>query len=444
MAPDTRRTLSLALTLAYWTPLPSLALSVQRHTTGQDGLLTPNIAGSRPRPITSASPTAASSPARPLTATETGIWWNTVADTQPATDRFPRFAYLLRHGTHQPESQSEEGYSRRSADPHSDSGRAHASLATNPGARAQCGLGDETALQSCVAASAPGTLGDLPPARRSSPSRNLSSARAAPVLAEPPTTKPVFEDQHRPDLEPRSVAMSSYSPPSTSSSKGGSRTEQLLASTRKGTDRSISQSKHQSQASTDYEDVDEDEQGQDTFSQTEGQTQGEGQPKKKKTRRAGVAITRVRRMQREVRRLAEEEEASTQRQQPTSLLLPVQTHPSPPLSPGPASAPPAPVRQFQGLPALSRGAASPPPRAFSSPAGSLTRPSDERLRRSEPTPQAMAAHSRGPGYDRTLENGDDVVLLRLPPIGRPAGHSISSGHNIWAIGPEERPRGGSA
>ena len=341
MAPDTRRTLSLALTLAYWTPLPSLALSVQRHTTGQDGLLTPNIAGSRPRPITSASPTAASSPARPLTATETGIWWNTVADTQPATDRFPRFAYLLRHGTHQPESQSEEGYSRRSADPHSDSGRAHASLATNPGARAQCGLGDETALQSCVAASAPGTLGDLPPARRSSPSRNLSSARAAPVPAEPPTSKPVFEDQHRPDLEPRSVAMSSYSPPSTSSSKGGSRTEQLLASTRKGTDRvgnerimggetqlsfhslqSLSQSKHQSQASTDYEDVDEDEQGQDTFSQTEGQTQGEGQPKKKKTRRAGVAITRVRRMQREVRRLAEEEEASTQRQQPTVRVRP--------------------------------------------------------------------------------------------------------------------------
>lgn len=76
------------------------------------------------------------------------------------------------------------------------------------------------------------------------------------------------------------------------------------------------------------------------------------------------------------------------------------------------------------------------------------------------------AHSRGPAYDRILEvrpctcpflphlypngadrlfdlrlcqqDGDDVVLLRLPGLGRPAGPSI------WTYRPEERPRGGAA
>ncbi|RPD78620.1 hypothetical protein L226DRAFT_298626 [Lentinus tigrinus ALCF2SS1-7] len=243
--------------------------------------------------------------------------------------------------------------------------------------------------------------------------------------------------------------MASYHSASTSS-RGGSRTEQLLAHTRKGAhcitgeritgetplSYASSQIQSHSQASTQHEEVDEDEQDQPDSPPGSGpQTPTEGQPKKKKTRRAGVAITRVRRMQREVRRLAEEEEANAQRQpQPVrSLLLGVQVPPASPISPT-ATSPTA--RQFQGLPFS--GAASPPPRAFASPVGSLARTSTERQPRSE-TPQAgLAAHPRGPAYDRILEDGDDVVLLRLPGGGRPPGSSI------WTYRPEERPRGGSA
>ncbi|KAI0695005.1 hypothetical protein C8T65DRAFT_666225 [Cerioporus squamosus] len=239
--------------------------------------------------------------------------------------------------------------------------------------------------------------------------------------------------------------MASYHSASTSS-RGGSRTEQLLAHTRKGasciageritgeTQLSYASSQNQphSYASTQHEDVDEDEQDQEDL-QTGAQTTAEGQPKKKKTRRAGVAITRVRRMQREVRRLAEEEEATAPRQpQPVrSLLLGAQ--PASPISPT-ATSPTA--RQFQGLPFT--GAASPPPRGFKSPVGSLARTSTERQPRSE-TPQAgPAAHPRGPAYDRILEEGDDVVLLRLPGAARAPGSSI------WTYRPEERPRGGPA
>lgn len=331
MAPDTRRNLSLSLTLAQWMPLPTLARSAQAHTAGRDGLLTPNISGSRPRLISiSSASLAASGPTYPLTATQTEIRWNAVADTQHATDRFPRFAYLLRHGTHQPESESDEEHLRRSADPHSDPGRTHASLATLPDVHAQCGERNETALQSCAAASASGTLGHPSTAQRSSPSRDFSSARAT-LPAELPTFgDSVAEDQHCPDIETCTEAMASYNQSSSSASRSGSRSEQLYASTRKSGDRNASErimaasplslspspTQHQSQASTEYEDADEDEhdqQAQDTPSQAAG-GQGEGQPRKKKTRRAGVAITRVRRMQREVRRLAEDEEANAQRQ----------------------------------------------------------------------------------------------------------------------------------
>lgn len=332
MAPDIRRMMSLTLTLTRWTPRPSQGLSVQGRCHGQDGLLTPNILDSRACKITSASPAPPVS-TRPLTLAGTEIRRTSasVVAVQHATDRFPRFAYLLRHGTPQPESQSE--HSRRSADPHSDSGWTHASVATIPDARAQCGGSDETALQSCAAASASGTLGHVSPARRSSPSRDTSSTSATPVLSEPPAFKSVSEDLHNPDPAPCTVAMANYTSAATSSSQGGSRTEQLQVSTRRGTDRigneritgetqlsfSPSHSKHQSQASTDYEDVDEDDHDQtaqdtDSHSQAGAQAQAEGQPRKKKTRRAGAAITRVRRMQREVRRLAEEEEANVQRQ----------------------------------------------------------------------------------------------------------------------------------
>lgn len=339
MPPDTRRHLYLSLTLTTWTPLPPQGLSLQDTSVGRSGLLTPKTSGSRSHLITSASP-AASSPARPLTAIDKEIRSNTLAERQHATDRFPRFAYLLRHGiplpehqtddrhgTAQPESQLDDGRSRRPADPHTASGRAHASVATVPDARAQCGGCDETGLQSCAAAEASGTLRPSSPPALSSPSRATTSTSATPpVLSESPASEPVHKDQQRSVSPSCTVTMTSYHSAS-SSTRGGSHTEQLLAHTRKGANCASSEritadtqlaytsslNEPHSQTSTQHEEVDEDEQDQED-SQAGAQTTAEGQPKKKKTRRAGVAITRVRRMQREVRRLAEEEEGTVQRQ----------------------------------------------------------------------------------------------------------------------------------
>lgn len=333
MAPETRRAHFLSLTLTSWSPLQSQGLLLENSTAGQVAFHTTNLSGPRSRLITSASPFA-SSPGHPLTASEPEIRRSTVAETQHATERFPRCAYLLRHGTPHPESQSDEGCARHSADPQSDS-RTHASVATIPDARAQCGVGDETALQSCAAASASGTLGPSSWSELSSSFRDTSSTCATPTssaLTYKATAK--AQDQYHTEATTCTVAttMAHFHSASTSSSKGGSRTEQALVPTRKGADRisserimgeslsnPISQSLHHAQGSTDYEDVDEDEQdmSNDPNLPAGNQVQGEGQPKKKKTRRAGAAITRVRRMQREVRKLEEDsEEANAQRQLP--------------------------------------------------------------------------------------------------------------------------------
>lgn len=108
-----------------------------------------------------------------------------------------------------------------------------------------------------------------------------------------------------------------------------------------------------------------------------------------------------------------------------SLLLGAQVPPASPISPT-ATSPTA--RQFQGLPFT--GGTSPPPRVLTSPVGSLARTSTERQPRSETAQAALAAHPRGPPYDRILEvrsfslpvftssylNGLTVFAFRLPLV----------------------------
>ena len=359
MTPDTRRTLSLSLTLTHWTPLPSQSL--WKGSSALDASLTANITGFHSPLVTSLGTSFASNarltpPRIEHAPDEMDIRGHSVADSKQTTGRFPRFfAYLLRHGTLG--SESDEGRShprprspsRRSADP----GGVQASVATTPDAPAQCGVGDETGLQSCAAASATGTLA-LPPAdRSSSPLRASTPAIPAPAdtlaLRLAPASEHLGiswqEDSFFVSGTPVSVsvsvtAMANHSP-STSTSRGGggvgARVEQLPASTRRGADRiageritvesshlsfspgSRNQSTSMRAVSNPYDDADadadeQDEQAQDTQNPAgsgEAQTQ-DGQPRKKKTRRAGAAITRVRRLQREVRRLAEEGEESPQ------------------------------------------------------------------------------------------------------------------------------------
>ena len=518
MAPDTRRNLYLSLTLTSWTPLPPQGLWLQDTTVGRNGLLTPNTSGSRSRLITSASP-AASAPARPLTALETEIRGDSLKERQHATDHFPRFAYLLRHGTPLPDHQTDDRQgtvqpgsqldvddrcSRHSADPQSASGRAHASVATIPDARTQCGVCDETGLQSCAAASASGTLSPFSPSALSSPSRATTSASVTPsVLSEPPAFESALKDRQRSDSPSCTVSMSSYHSASTSS-RGGSRTEQLLAHTRKGahcitgeritgeTPHSFASSQNQSHSpvSPQPEDVDEDEDQPDSPPGSGPQVTAEGQPKKKKTRRAGVNITRVRRMQREVRRLAEEGEANAPRQpQPVRVRLRMlyiahwTTHAdvvclfsdavSPPRGPGltrlahqshrdePYCSPIPGSAVYRWNEPSSARAHEPcrVPRTHFDRASATLRDSSG-CSDCAPTWAPIRPHPRGTLFqpacfylilsewaDRVCvppaacvpQDGDDVVLLRLPGVGRapPAGSSI------WTYRPEERPRGGS-
>lgn len=355
MTPDIRRTLSLSLTLTHWTPLASQGLF--NSSEALDASLTANITDFR-SPITSPG-TTPSSKARPLGIVieeereRIEIRGDSVVESQHANDRFPRFfAYLLRNGTPNPES--DEGRSRsrprsrsrRSADP----GGTQASLATILVAPTQCGVGDETGLQSCAAVSTAGTLG-LPLAERSSSLRasTLTTPATADTLrlALVSDSLGVAQDSSVPTsgTSDSVTAMANYSsslPSSRGSGGSGARAEWLLASTRKGADSIVGEritgsSSHTSFPSgssspnqvvstsavsaqyTDELDPDadeQDEQAQEAESQASGAQTPEEQPRKKKTRRAGVAITRVRRMQREVRRLAEEEEANVQRQQP--------------------------------------------------------------------------------------------------------------------------------
>ncbi|KAI0358624.1 hypothetical protein OH77DRAFT_1587641 [Trametes cingulata] len=354
---------------------------------------------------------------------------NSLASTQHATDRFPRFTYLLRTGTPKPEA--EGGLERRSADP----GEPEASLATIPDPPVQRGTGDGTCLQSCVASGSGSTWG-ASPRTSSSPSRASTPTTSAGTLA----TASVSVTASETLLVPAPYPMANNS---ATTSRGGASTQRLPVPTRRSADAIAGEritpgtplsTSPQSQASSEYADAgaEADEIEQDD-TQAGAQT-AEGQPKKKKTRRAGQNITRVRRMQREVRRLAEDEEPpSGQRQQPQRSLLPgVQNRPSlsPPGSPPPLSPPPLSLH----TPHFGQGQHM-HMRALSPSMLSATRPtSDGRQPRVEPSP---AAHSRGgSAYDRTLEDGDDVV------VWRPTGHTGSS--NIWAYRPDERPRGGSS
>ncbi|KAI8993946.1 hypothetical protein BD414DRAFT_535021 [Trametes punicea] len=358
---------------------------------------------------------------------------DSLASTQHSTDRFPRFTHLLRTGTPKPEP--EGGLVRRSADPGE---HPPASLATIPDPLAQRGTGDATCLRSCVA-SGSGTLGPSPQ-ESSSPSRASTPTSSAGTLASPPASESVSKLLSESD--PASLAMASD--PTMNTTRGSTGTQRLPVPTRRGTDADAGEriipgtplsTSPQSQASSDFADAgaDADELEQDD-AQAGAQT-GEGQPKKKKTRRAGVAITRHRRMQREVRRLAEEEEqANIQRQQPQRSLLPsVQGRAS--LSPSPTSIAP-PLSFHSPL----QYAHHRPSRSLTSPGPSMppaTRPmADVRHTRSEPFPAAQPGSRVPPGYDRTLEDGDDVV------VWRPAGVGGSS--SIWAYRPDERPRGGSS
>ncbi|PIL36056.1 hypothetical protein GSI_01716 [Ganoderma sinense ZZ0214-1] len=255
-------------------------------------------------------------------------------------------------------------------------------------------------------------------------------------------------------------------PPSTSTSRGGVGVgERITAESSQLSFPPGSSSQNQrtsmSTVSNPYEDADadgdeQDEQAADAQNPagTSGAQTQDGQPRKKKTRRAGVAITRVRRMQRDVRRLAEDGEETAQRPPPgRTLLQPLAVQPQA-IYPGsglpmPRSlGSPTSARYGQypsgGLPLVSP-ATSPPPRPLTTPAAS----GHARQTRSEATPPghglAPAARpyslARGPQYDRILEEGDDVVLMPRLPSASPTG-------SIWAYRPEERdstrPRGGSA
>ncbi|CDO69172.1 hypothetical protein BN946_scf185042.g74 [Trametes cinnabarina] len=256
---------------------------------------------------------------RPLTPMSTsGFRDDSLASSQHATDRFPRFTHLLRTGTPKPEL---EGgivrLVRRSADPGE---QPYASLATIPDPLAQRGTGDATCFWPCIA-SGSGTLGpslqqSSPPSRASIPTSSAGTLQS-PLASESASAPRLLS-------RPASLAMASNSAANTS--RGGASTQRLPVPTRRGTDANAGEriipgtplsTSPQSQTSSDFADAgaDADELEQDDV-QAGSQT-GEGQPKKKKTRRAGVAITRHRKMQREVRKLAEEEdEAAIQRQQP--------------------------------------------------------------------------------------------------------------------------------
>ncbi|OJT08807.1 hypothetical protein TRAPUB_313 [Trametes pubescens] len=364
---------------------------------------------------------------------------DSLASTQHATDRFPRFTYLLRTGTPKPEADG--GLVRRSADP----GEHQASLATIPDPLAQRGTGDETCLQSCVASGSGSTCG---PSSRvsSSPSRASTPTTPAGTLAS--VSKSTTASAPKPLLDPAPYTMANNN--SATASRGGASTPRLPVPTRRGTDAIAGErimpgtplsTSPTSQTSSDFGDggADVDDLEQDD-AQGGGQT-AEGQPRKKKTRRAGVAITRVRRMQREVRRLAEEEEQvgpniQQQRQQPhqRSLLSSVQARPS--LHPSAS----APLPLSLHIPQYGHGQQQQYQQHTRVPASpsslSATRPTavaEGRHARCEPS---TAAHSRASAYDRTLEDGDDVV------VWRPSGPMGSS--SIWAYRPDERPRGGSA
>ncbi|KAI0663363.1 hypothetical protein C8Q70DRAFT_352630 [Cubamyces menziesii] len=425
---DSRRSMALSLTLTYWTPIRHQDSS--RHTAWPLGdVLTARISSPRSRVMTSAlsaSP-ASLSPLTPMPAPSTRA--DSLAYTQQSTDRFPRFTHLLRTGTPKPEPDSSEGIERRSADPDEPQ---PASLATIPDPLAQRGTGDATCLQSCVAFGS-GTLGPSP-RLSSSPSRDSTPTSSAGPLVSQPASE---SEPKLPLSESVSCAMANNS---TNASRGGAGTQRLPVPTRRGAANDAIAGERimpgtplstspQSQASSDFaaeagEDADDFEQDD---AQTGAQT-GEGQTKKKKTRRAGRNITLQRRMQRDVRRIAEDEEQmNMQRQQPQRSLLPgVQNRPV--LSPTPSALPspllhsPQPFVHGQSM------------RALTSPGPSTTRPlSEARHARSEAFP-ATAHHqsARGAtGYDRPTapEDGDDLVVWRP---------------SIWTYRPDERPRGGSS
>ncbi|KAI0665992.1 hypothetical protein C8Q78DRAFT_488268 [Trametes maxima] len=438
---DSRRTLALSLTLTQWTPIQHQPSSGSAVDSLSD-VLTARISSPRSRVMTSAA-TASASPLRPLTPMAApSPRTSSLASAQHATDRFPRFtSYLLRTGSGTPQPEADGGLVRRSADP----GLPGASLAALPDPPAQCGTGDETCLQSCVA-SALGTWGNPSletfSTRAPTPTSSAGTFASAPLPVSPSASVSALV---LPGSAPwlKTIVMAHNS---ASMSRAGAGTPRLPVPTRRGAPDAIAgerimpgtplSTSPQSQASSDFADsagAEGDELEQDDAQGSAGAQTAEGQPRRKKTRRAGAAITRVRRMQREVRRLAEEEELeSVQRPQPQRSLLPgAQSRPTP--SPS-ASAPVPSLRSPQAHHSHNqqmRALTSPGPSALSS-----TRPSSEgRHTRSDPPP---AAHSRGPSaYDRTLEDGDDVVVWRPSGVG-------AGGSSIWAYRPDERPRGGSA
>ncbi|KAL1945916.1 hypothetical protein VTO73DRAFT_1918 [Trametes versicolor] len=417
-------------------------------------------------------------------------WGGPPASTQHATDRFPRFTYLLRAGTPKPEADG--GLVRRSADP----GEYQASLATIPDPLAQRGTGDETCLRSCVASSSATTCG---PCSRdgSSPSRASTPTTPAGTLASVSKSPSTPASASKPLFDPAPYTMANNN--SATTSRGGASTPRLPVPTRRGTDAIAGErimpgtplsTSPTSQTSSDFGDggADGDDLEQDDAQGTN--QNAEGQPRKKKTRRAGVAITRVRRMQREVRRLAEEEEqvglSTQQRQQPHQRVRPFlaifpdrgSTHlispfpvsfverpdppepaplreraaatlaPRPAVRPWPATAVPAavaltgePVHAVRDTPYSGGGW---PPRAQRAVYGcALTciriRPHTggacRAARSSFFTSSRLNCADRVCGRARA-QDGDDVV------VWRPSGPMASS--NIWAYRPDERPRGGTA
>ncbi|KAI0823412.1 hypothetical protein BC628DRAFT_532866 [Trametes gibbosa] len=391
LSTQSRRTEALSLTLTYWTPVKHHD-SLGRIFGPTGDVLTARSSGPRSRVMTSA---LVASPPRPppLTMAEPSSRIGSLASIQHATDRFPRSTYLLRTGTPKREA-AEEELVRRSADP----GETQvASLATVPDPPAQCGTGDKTCMQSCVASGSSSPWGpSLRPS--SSPSRASTPTILSGTIASVPLTSASVPE---PLLDPAPRTMASNS---TTTPRSGAGTPRLPVPTRRNTDGIAGErimpgtplsTSPQSQGWSDYADggMDVDDSQQDDAQA--GASNADGQPKKRKTRRAGVAITRVRRMQREVRKLAEEEDQAgmggqkqqQQQQQPQrSLLSGVQGRPSlPPM----AGAPPP-----LSLHIPQYGQSQQQQRALSSPSTlSATRPSaaEGRHARSEPNP---AAHSR--------------------------------------------------
>ncbi|KAI0759867.1 hypothetical protein BD413DRAFT_268644 [Trametes elegans] len=276
------------------------------------------------------------SPLRPLTTAAAPTHRdNSLASTQHSTDRFPRFVHLLRTGTPKPEPDG--GLVRPSA----ELAELQASLATIPDPPAQRGAGDTTCLWSCLASPSPSastwaraSLTDSSPLRASTPTpvpaRTLAPAshplqRLAPCTSIMANTSSSTGPRGGAGTTPRVPVPTRRGAPATGADAIAG--ERIMP----GTPLSTSPT---SQASSDWADAqgaDADELELDD-GQTGGST-GDGQPKKKKTRRAGAAITRVRRMQREVRRLAEEEDQTgVQRQQPQRVRPFFPTSPLSPIS----------------------------------------------------------------------------------------------------------------